>query len=79
MKIDYLYNHYLKEWILEEKITFDFPSSTYITDEILSATIKNPYGDDFVIDKYVCYDTYRSCVKVVDNKDKAKYLLILNN
>lgn len=77
--IEYLYNHYLKEWILEEKISFDFPPATYITNEILSATINNPYGDDFVFNKYVCYDTYCSCVKVVDNKDNAKYILILNN
>ena len=76
--IEYMYNHYLKNWIAEEKIKFDFPLATYITNEVLSVTMKNPYGDDFVFNKYVCYDTYDSCIKVLDKEYNAKYILIKN-
>lgn len=74
--IDYMYKHYLKNWIIEEKIKFDFPLATYITSEVFSVTMENPYGNDFVFNKYVCYDTDNSCVKVLDKEDNAKYILI---
>ena len=74
--IEYMYHNGLKEWLEDNKISFAYELSTHITNEVLSITMDNPYGDDFTFTKYVCYSTYTNSVKVLDKENRARYMLI---
>lgn len=76
--IEYMYHNGLKEWLEDNKISFAYELSTHITNEVLSITMDNPYGDDFTFKKYVCYSTYTNSVNVLDKEYKARYMLIKN-
>lgn len=76
--IEYLYHNGLKEWLEDNKISFTYELSTHITNEVLTITMHNPYGDDFTFTKYVCYSTYTNSVNVLDKEYKARYMLIKN-
>ena len=74
--IDYLMRNGLREWLLNEKIDFSYGFSTYITDEVLQATISNPYGEDIVVKRFVCYNTNDSKTRVLDEK-LVRYMLLV--
>lgn len=74
--VNYLYNHGLYDWITNEKIYFTFTNTTYISNEVLTTTMYNPYGDDFLFKKYVCYNTTEDDVKVLDGVQKVRYMLL---
>ena len=65
----------LNEWIIENNIRFSF-NHTYITDEVLSATIDNPYGEDLIVKKYVAYSVYNNEVKILNEEEYTRYVLI---
>ena len=72
----YLFCHGLNEWLLKEHISFNLRLTTYITNEVLEATLFNPYGDDFFIRKFVCYDIDNDEIKVVDGEKKLRYMIV---
>jgi hypothetical protein len=74
--IDYLMRNGLLDWLHKEKIDFSYGFSTYITDEVLQATISNPYGKDIVVKRFVCYNTNDSIVRVLDEK-LVRYMLLV--
>ena len=74
--VTYLYNHGLYDWIITEKINFDFKNTTYISNEVLTSTMYNPYGDDFFFKKYVCYNTTEDEVRVIDGVQNVNYMLL---
>lgn len=74
--IDYIMRNGLLDWLHKEKIDFSYGFSTYITDEVLQATISNPYGKDFVVKRFVCYNTNDSKVRVLDEK-LVRYMLLV--
>lgn len=74
--IDYLMRNGLLDWLHKEKIDFSYGFSTYITDEVLQATISNPYGKDIVVKRFVCYNTNDSIVRVLEEK-LVRYMLLV--
>jgi hypothetical protein len=74
--IDYLMRNGLLDWLHNEKIDFSYGFSTYITDEVLQATISNPYGKDIVVKRFVCYNTNDSIVRVLEEK-LVRYMLLV--
>lgn len=73
--ITFLYNNGLREWINNNNIEFSF-GKTYITKEVLSTNLENPYGEDFTFKKYVCYNTYNDEVRVLDGEMNVRYILV---
>ena len=74
--LHYLFYHGLYEWITKERISFNLRSTTYITDEVLETTLYNPYGDDFTIRKFVCYNIEEDNIKVIDGEQKLRYMIV---
>lgn len=74
--VSYLYKHGLEDWIKTEKINFNFKYTNYISNEVLTSTMYNPYDDDFVFKKYVCYNTTEDDVRVLDGEMKVRYMLL---
>ena len=74
--LGYLYYNGLREWLTNENINFTFSFTTFITNEILTTTMGNPYGNDFLFTKAVCYDMSNSQIKILDEKDKVRYMLL---
>lgn len=74
--LHYLFYHGLYEWITKERISFNLRSTTYITDEVLETTLYNPYGDDFIIKKFVCYNIEEDDIKVIDGEQKLRYMIV---
>ena len=70
-----LYNG-LNQWIIKNKLQFNYNYGTYITNETISGIIKNPYGNDFHIVKYVAYNFYDKKIVVLDNMLYVHYMLI---
>lgn len=73
--VNRLCNYGLNEWVIKNKIRFNLTRS-YVTDEVLSAIIVNPYGEDFVVRKYVAYSVFDNEVKVIDNEQYTNYVLL---
>lgn len=71
-----LYGSGLREWLINSNVSFSFPLSTFITNEILTATMDNPYGEDIVFKRYVCYNMENNEIKVVDGEQKVRYMLL---
>lgn len=74
--LHYLFYHGLYEWITKERISFNLRSTTYITDEVLETTLYNPYGDDFTIRKFVCYNIEEDEIKAIDGEQKLRYMIV---
>lgn len=74
--IEYFYNNGLKEWLEDNNINFAYELTNHITNEALTITMHNPYGNDFIFTKYVCYSTYTNKVNVLDKENRARYMLI---
>ena len=72
----YLFCHGLNEWLSKEHISFNLRLTTYITNEVLETTLFNPYGDDFFIRKFVCYDMDNDDIKVIDGEQKLQYMIV---
>ena len=70
-----VYNGCLHKWLIENDIHFNF-SSSYITNEVLSGVIENPYGEDFVINKFVCYSSMNDTILIKDADDYSHYVLV---
>lgn len=75
--LHYLFDHGLKAWLSKEHIRFNITLTTYITDEVLETTLYNPYGDDFIIKKFVCYNIEDDAIKVVDGEKILRYMIVL--
>ena len=73
--LEHLYYNGLREWLTNEKINFTFSFTTFITNKILTATMENPYGNDFLFTKVVCYDMSSSQIKILDEEDEVRYML----
>jgi hypothetical protein len=73
--LEHLYYNGLREWFTNENINFAFSFTTFITNETLTTTMENPYGNDFLFTKVVCYDMSSSQIKLLDEKDKVRYML----
>lgn len=74
--LGYLHFNGMHKWMINEKVRFNFPLTIYITDEVLKTTLYNPYGDDFVFKKFVCYNAYDNKIKVIDGEQKVSYILL---
>ena len=74
--LHYLFYHGLYEWITKERISFNLRSTTYITDEVLETILYNPYGDDFTIRKFVCYNIEEDNIEVIDGEQKLRYMIV---
>ena len=72
----YLFYHGLNEWLSKERISFNLCLTTYITDEVLETTLYNPYGDDFIIKKFVCYNIEDDVIKAIDGEQKLRYMIV---
>ena len=72
----YLFYHGLSEWLSKERISFNIRLATYITDEVLEHTFYNPYGDDFIIKKFVCYNIADDDIKLVDGEKMLRYMIV---
>lgn len=72
----YLFYHGLNEWLSKERISFNLRLTTYITDEVLETTLHNPYGDDFIFKKFVCYNIEDDIIKAIDGEQKLRYMLV---
>ena len=72
----YLFYHGLNEWLSKERISFNLRLTTYITDEVLETTLYNPYGDDFIIKKFVCYNIEDDVIKAIDGEQKLRYMIV---
>ena len=71
-----LFGSGLREWLINSNVSFSFPLSTFITNEILTATMDNPYGEDIVFNRYVCYNIEDNKIKVVDGEKIVRYMLL---
>jgi hypothetical protein len=71
-----LFGSGLREWFVYSNVSFSYPLTTIISNEILSATMKNPYGEDIVFNRYVCYNLYSDEIKVIEGEQKVKYMLL---
>lgn len=74
--LHYLFYHGLNEWLSKEHISFNLRLTTYITDEVLETTLYNPYGDDFNIKKFVCYNIEDDVIKAIDGEQKLRYMIV---
>ena len=72
----YLYYNGLNEWLQNIKSGFCLRETTYITNEVLETTLYNPYGDDFFIKKFVCYNIENDDIKAIDGVVKVRYMLL---
>lgn len=72
----YLFCHGLNEWLLKEHILFNVRLTAYITDEVLETTLYNPYGDDFNIKKFVCYNIEDDVIKAIDGEQMLRYMIV---
>lgn len=73
--LEHLYYNGLREWLTNENINFTFSFTIFITNEILTTTMGNPYGNDFLFIKAVCYNMRNSQIKILDEKDEVRYML----
>lgn len=73
--LEHLYYNGLREWLTNENINFTFLFTTFITTEILTTRMENPHGNDFLFTKVACYDMSSSQIKILDEKDKVRYML----
>lgn len=72
----YLFYHGLNVWLSKEHISFNIRLTAYITDEVLETTLYNPYGDDFIIKKFVCYNIENDDIKAIDGEQKLHYMIV---